>query len=48
MKYLVVLLLLTSCTSFHSFMMDSAYIFESDYILECITEENITKCKTIK
>ncbi len=46
MKYLVVLLL-TSCSPFHSFMMDNAYIFESDYSLECITEENIMRCKEI-
>lgn len=46
MKYLV-LLLLTSCAPIHSFMMDNAYIFESDYTLECITEENIMRCKEI-
>ena len=46
MKYLVVLLL-TSCSPFHNFMMDNAYIFESDYTLECITEENIMRCKEI-
>jgi len=46
MKYLVVLLFV-SCTPIHDFMMDNAYIFESDYTLECITEENKTRCKEI-
>ena len=46
MKYLVILLL-TSCAPMHNFIMDNAYIFESDYTLECITEGNIMRCKEI-